>query len=395
MKVGYNTSDYATTRNIVGLIPDVDYVKVFDFNRFITKLGRAATTLLCRQPLNDYDLRFRFNDRNLNRVDILHFFNTVSFGKTPWITTFETIIPRFQATLACHHGRNCGYSSLVHEDEVLKAVEALAGDPCKAIIALSGCNLQMQKDLLLNFPQFQAEIENKLIRMHPAQKLIVNDYAGKQLPLAGPIHFMFVGTAFFCKGGMEILEAFQELKAKKGYNLRLTIVSSMDLDDYATQKTEKDAQIAEDIIRKNSDWIIRYHRLPNQRVVELMKSAHVGLLPTFADTYGYSVLEFQACGCPVISTDVRALPEINNNEIGWMIKTPKNRLGEGIYTTKEDKAKVGLLIKEELKRLITEIMENRGVIPIKSNAALQHIKDNHSPVEFSRQLGEIYQRALE
>lgn len=324
MKVGFNTDDYAIARNIVNLVQGVDYVKVYDFNRVITKVGRAATTLLRRQPLRDYDFRFSFNDRNLNRVDMLHLFNAISVGKTPWVTTFETIIPRFQATLACHHGRTCGYSSLVRDEKVLRGLEALSGDPCKTIIALSECNLKMQKDLLLHFPQFQAEIDRKLIRLHPPQQPIVNDYAGKQLPLEEPIHFMFVGTAFFCKGGMEILEAFREVKEKKGYNLRLTIVSSMDLDDYATSKTEKDVLIAQAIIRKNSGWIIHYRHLPNQRVLELMKSAHVGLLPTFADTYGYSVLEFQACGCPVISTDVRALPEINNNEIGWMIKVPKN-----------------------------------------------------------------------
>ncbi|MFW2788163.1 glycosyltransferase, partial [Acinetobacter baumannii] len=55
---------------------------------------------------------------------------------------------------------------------------------------------------------------------------------------------------------------------------------------------------------------------------------HIGLLPTWADTFGYSVLEFQACGCPVISTDVRALSEINNNDIGWLINVDKNKYGE-------------------------------------------------------------------
>ena len=74
MKVGFSTDDYATARNIVDFVPGVDYVKVYDFNRVLTKVGRAATTLLRRQPLRDYDFRFSFNDRNLNRVDILHFF---------------------------------------------------------------------------------------------------------------------------------------------------------------------------------------------------------------------------------------------------------------------------------------------------------------------------------
>jgi hypothetical protein len=69
-------------------------------------------------------------------------------------------------------------------------------------------------------------------------------------------------------------------------------------------------------------------------------------------------------------------------------------LGEGLYTAKEDRTEMGMTITEELTRSVAEIMENRGVIPNKSNAAIQHIKDKHSPAEFSMRLGEIYHRAL-
>lgn len=62
-----------------------------------------------------------------------------------------------------------------------------------------------------------------------------------------------------------------------------------------------------------------------------MKKSDVGLLPTWADTYGYSVLEFQACGCPVISSNTRGLPEINNNEAGWIINMPLTKLKEIDY----------------------------------------------------------------
>lgn len=46
-----------------------------------------------------------------------------------------------------------------------------------------------------------------------------------------------------------------------------------------------------------------------------MKKAHVCLLPTWMDTFAYSVLEAQACGTPVISTSLRALTEINNENV--------------------------------------------------------------------------------
>ncbi|MFH4294310.1 glycosyltransferase, partial [Acinetobacter baumannii] len=71
-----------------------------------------------------------------------------------------------------------------------------------------------------------------------------------------------------------------------------------------------------------------YSNVDNNKVIEMIREHHIGLFPTWADTFGYSVLEFQACGCPVISTDVRALSEINNNDIGWLINVDKNKYGE-------------------------------------------------------------------
>jgi len=48
---------------------------------------------------------------------------------------------------------------------------------------------------------------------------------------------MFVGDAFFQKGGVEMLEAFIELRKSNNYNIKLTIVSSLTADNYAIIKT--------------------------------------------------------------------------------------------------------------------------------------------------------------
>jgi glycosyltransferase involved in cell wall biosynthesis len=378
------------------MVLSFNYIKLHDINEVVRYIFVLANKKLLPRPIfNTTDVAFSFTDFDLNRVDLMHFFNAISFGTTPWITTFETIVPRFKSTLSCHHGRNCGYSSLIHEPKVLKGLEALSSDSCKKLISMSECNLSMQTEFLRNFPQYRSEIERKLTCLHPPQHLLVDDYASKQLPLDGQIRFLFVGSAFFRKGGIEILEAFQEARRNNGYNLKLTIVSSLTLDNYATREKQEDVERVKKIIEENRDWVEYWGHLENKRVLELMEAAHIGLLPTYADTYGYSVLEFQAAGCPVISTNVRALPEINNNEIGWVIEIPKNRLGEAIYTTEEDRGEIGRAIRGGLTSAIAEIMDNRQVILRKANAALKHIRDHHSPEEFSRRLGEIYHRALQ
>ena len=57
-------------------------------------------------------------------------------------------------------------------------------------------------------------------------------------------------------------------------------------------------------------------------MLELLSGSHIGLLPSFAETYGYVVLEMQAAGVPVVTTDIRAFSEVNPDECGWRIRTP-------------------------------------------------------------------------
>jgi glycosyltransferase involved in cell wall biosynthesis len=396
LKVGYSIDGYLTRRNIINIVPHYDYVKVHDINKIIYRLAKKNQKILNLTTLNVIDIGNKFNDLNLNKVDLLHFFNSISYGKTPWVTSFESIVPRFINAIEYLYDENCDCSSAKKNRKILKALDTLGGHSCKKLIALSECSLNMQKEFLSHFPEYKSEIETKLICLHPPQKVYVENYENKQLQLNKQIHFMFVGDAFFRKGGVEMLDAFIELKKSNSYNIKLTIVSSLTEDNYAIIKTIEEVEKTKEIINKNSNWIDYYSHIPNSQVIEIMKSAHVGLLPTYTDTYGFSVLEFQASGCPVISTNVRALPEINNNEMGWVIEIPRNRYGEAIYNADTDvKYKIGLTIKKELINVISEIMEKRDLISSKADKAIKHIKEHHSPEEYSRKIGEIYSRALE
>ena len=392
MKIGYHNDTYPHKRNIIDILPNANYVKLYNpKKRNIFNLGNKV---LRRRLFNTTDSSFSFRDFDLNRFDLMHFFNAISFGTTPWVTTFESIVPRFKCTLSCHHGCKCGYSSLMRKDKILKALEAISSDSCKKLIAMSQCNLRMQIDFLRHFPGYHSGIERKLTHLYPPQKLLVDDYKSKKLSFDGKIRFMFVGAAFFRKGGIELLESFREARRKSGYDLKLIIVSSLTIDNYATKEKKRDVEKARKLIHENRDFVEYHGRLDNQRVLELMKTAHVGVLPTYADTFGYSVLEFQAAGCPVISTNVRALPEINNNKMGWIIEVPKNRLGEAIYTSTEDRAKISNAIKKGLTDAIADIMKNRQSIYRKANASINHIKAAHSPEVYAKKLAELYRCSL-
>ncbi|BAY25929.1 group 1 glycosyl transferase [Calothrix sp. NIES-2100] len=394
MKVGYLSDNYLYKRNIINIVENVEYQKVNNLFALTYPAIKSINKLARKNLLPFNDLIYQFTDLNLNKVDILHFFNTISYGKTPWITTFETILPRLDRTLSCHQGSRPDFSQLSNYKNVKNALEAMASHSCKHLIAMSHCNANMQRILLKDFPEYQKAIEPKITVLHPPQPLLVSSYAEKNITLDGKIKFILVGASFFRKGGMEVVETFSRLKREYNYDLELTLISSLRLDDYATKETEDDIQKAKILIQQNLDWINYYEQLPNKEVLELTKQCHVGLLPTYADTYGFSVLEFQAAGCPVITTNIRALPEVNDNDRGWIIEVPTNYLGEAIYTTPQQRLEISSAIKLGLERVIHEIFANRDTLIDKSNRSIQGIKDNHSLSKYANKMKEIYLQAV-
>jgi glycosyltransferase involved in cell wall biosynthesis len=121
-----------------------------------------------------------------------------------------------------------------------------------------------------------------------------------------------------------------------------------------------------------------------------MRAADVGLLPSYADTYGFSVLELQACGVPVITTDIRALPEINNAAFGWLIKVPKNALGEALYTTAEEREALSQSIRSDLAQIVRDIAADPVQIAVKGTAALERIRKEHDPATYADALRQVY-----
>jgi glycosyltransferase involved in cell wall biosynthesis len=393
--IGYKFDAYPEKRNIIDIVPDTKYKKVRDFFLLKQRIASQFNQLANREIFSLIDSYNQFYDFDLNRVSLLHFFNTISYGSTPWITTFETFLPRLTCLLSCPSDRNLeiDFSALKTESKMHKAFQAISRDACRRIIAMSDCNANMQRRLLKEFSEYQESIESKLIVMHPPQREFVSKYADKKLSLDKTIKFIFVGSSFFRKGGQEIMQTLKALKERYKYNLELTVISSLNIDNYATKETLADVEQVKHSLQQ-SDWIHYFPQLPNHEVIELMKKAHIGLLPTYADTYGYSVLEFQAAGCPVITTNVRALTEINNNHVGWTIEVPKNSLGEAIYTTKEDRDTISKLIREGIERAVHEIFANRQIILEKSHNSISRIIEHHSIDRYAAKLRNIYLEAI-
>ena len=108
MKVGvlsYRFDYYTYLRNILFKLPEAEYVPVKDLYSNLRRAALFANRNLNKGLFPTFDLNNQFDDFELNKVDILHFSNGVSYGRTPWVSHFETLLPRFSTALTRYHGK--------------------------------------------------------------------------------------------------------------------------------------------------------------------------------------------------------------------------------------------------------------------------------------------------
>lgn len=391
-RVGYIRARYPETRNIINKAAgNLQYVQIAKFHNSLLMLSRAREILTGRLlhrliPLN-WDRHAVYKTIISPDVDVIHTFNAVCDTDVPWVSTFETAIPRTNQT--CNKAWQ--FEPQTPDKFNKKAFELLRKDSCKALIAISEANKNIQLQIMDAFNiEGREEIAKKIIVLHPPQPVLISDdeFENKFDAVKDCVEIIFVGGKFFRKGGAEIVDSLMKLAAHN-QRFHLTVISSLDYGDNVSASTYEDALRYKEILT-STDWITYYERLPNPEVLELCKKAHVGLLPTMADTYGYSVLEMQSCGCAVISTDIRALPEMNNDKCGYIVSVTKAPSTEALYGTPQELAQLKQSIADGLYSAFSEILDNPEAIKSKAKAAKEKIEKDHSPERYGQKLAEIY-----
>ena len=377
MRIGWCNRGYPNTRCILDKVPGAEYVHSRSYAAALARVARMVR--LPSKGILKFGASFIGGTRS-NKVDLYHFFNQVGVGlcDRPFVTTFETSLPR------CLNIGDYWWS---------KSIEAMASSRCKRLIALSECACEIQMRT-----KGVPDVSDRLVVLHPPQEVLAGtEVLNRKQDRKEVLKFFFVGKDFYRKGGGESLRALARIR--KDYPVEVWAVGDFEHVDYASSWAVDSREATARLIEENKDWIHYAHSLPNERVLELMKTCDVGLLPTRADTYGYSVLEMQACGLPVITTDVRALPEINNDDCGWLIKGCGVRdglvtFGEADYSTDEKLRELSERIEQGLYEVCTEIVSRLDVVEEKGRLALDRIARDHSPVSYGVRLATIYEEAL-
>ncbi len=366
---GYLDSDYAENRLIIDKIEGIPY----------TAIPKETAEITCTG--SEYENRpDRYRqiveacycpDRYKPEVELIHTFNTVCDTDKPWCASFETALPR----MTCETRREREY--------FLQLVEHMKKTNCRALYALCHNAYEIQKNSLISAsvpPEDIKLLMGKTKILHPPQEILISDAEFEKKHSVTKIHFIFVGRAFFIKGGREIIQVLSEFVSR--YDFDLTLISSLQYNDYFTKTPYEEMMKYKKFIHECT-WISHYESLPNTAVLTKCKEATVGLFPSVADTYGYAVLEMQAAGCPVVTTNVRAFPETNNEECGWICRIPVNQLG---FCTERVPEIWPEILKYELRKCFEEIFSQPEKIREKGQNAMRRIRKMHDPYIYQKEL---------
>ncbi|NDP23063.1 MAG: glycosyltransferase family 4 protein [Paludibacter sp.] len=386
-RIGIQYNNYPEIRNIIGVIDDATYIMILSKADYVSQIVKKINKFYKIRVQASHEMLYSFKSKDNLDIDFFHFFNSILYGSNNWGVTFESVVP-FHEELKI--GQYLRGEKVFFKDT--EAVKRLYSSNCKFIIAISECTFNLQMEYLNHFPLFKNIIVKKMHVMHPPQKVLMTKYVKPNI--ANGINFMLVGRELLSKGGIEVLRVFDKIKDTY-QNFTLTLIGDFKESNNRYLLTEYELEELLSIIENNKGRINYYKSLPNHKVLKTMiENIHVGLLPTHADTYGYSVLEFQSAGCPVITTNIRALPEINNNKCGWLIDVPKSGLGEPFSKTDKELKVMQETIEKQLLSVMCEILNKPSSIIIKGINSIERVKENHCPLNHSNKLRDIYNESI-
>ncbi len=331
------------------------------------------------------DRYYEFYKSAFQRVDGYHVFNMVMLTGKPWCANFETMMPRGRHTLDVHHHASFDIRPDSYTRFMLKA---MARDNCKRLMALSECNLRLQHLLYDQYPDLAPSLKAKTCVAPVPQPLIAAEPRHK---LNDRLRFCFVGRDFGRKGVPELVRALCRLRQKRRDFELVLVTQTANTYNYAFkhfQDSDDDIKAVLATIEAQKDWITLHPELPFAEVRELLLACDVGLLPTWAESYGYSTLEMEAAAMPCVTTNVRALPE--TNPTGWRVELPLNYAGEVALACKEQKEAVRASMESQLFDIFDALLDDRASVLSKGEEAWNFIRQEHSPERYSQFVADVY-----
>lgn len=273
-------------------------------------------------------------------ADLIHAFNRVPLGTKRFVIGFESHLPRVW-----------GLSGSSYERLLYKV---LLSPRCRRIVGIShyaAGNFRSSVAQAPIGPDAQEDLLRKLEIRYP--NLDVASVSPERSPLSGQLVTTFVGGHFARKGGCVVVR-MAELAQRRRLPIHFNIVSSLQIGGAIWSDPSRESFFAPYLALLDLPNVTHWPGLPNDQVKALLQRSHIGLLPTFADTFGFSVLEAMASGTPVLATAQAALPEVITHDIDGLLLDPARTPGQPGWIwpyDKRDEPAFEQLFTNEVERL--------------------------------------------
>lgn len=118
---------------------------------------------------------------------------------------------------------------------------------------------------------------------------------------------LYVGDINWNKNVINLIESFGRININKYSDLQLFLVGKAFMDNSTQESGEIDRMIAQS---PNHLHIRKIGFVSDEELACLYRESSVLISPSFAEGFGFPVVEAMASGCPVVTSDVSSLKEI-------------------------------------------------------------------------------------
>lgn len=367
MLIGYTEKNHNTRKQfLLHESKELRFRRVFD-QASLQRAIRNLTGIAPRWNVNQFYRGWQI----IGSTQITHLWNAVSSTRKPWVVTTSSGLP---------------FGLPDHDNRHTLALEALAGAACKRIMYTSKFALEKIDRKISAFPN-APDIRTKLMFLPPPQEIVMEP--SEKSFHDDHLHIAMVARFPAVKGGCELINAFARF-IKDGATASLHIVGSPEnLDRHVSPQYAARTRSA---ISSCPDMHL-LGLITQPEVLDLFKNCHVSFLPSYRETYGYVVLESQACSCPVITTNIGAFPEINNDQFGWRVDLP-DPLRHFDSITPSDAFEASMQLEDLLYKALHKVANSRDEIHSKATKAFHHLREQHGVAEHRAKLACIYTEAL-
>lgn len=205
--------------------------------------------------------------------------------------------------------------------KIAQTEKLLGRNPPDAVIAVSKFTKQQ---IDLRFPKIADRVHAV---WHGADHLLLPAYKGPR-PMAEP-YFLFVGNLEARKNVVGLIRAFGILKQRPEHaQTRLVLVGKA---GFGIEEIMEEAKLSD-----AREHIIFPGFIPNIGLINYYQWAEAFVYPSHYEGFGFPILEAMRLGCPVITANVSATPEVAGDAALLVSPTDNEELADAMERIADD-----------------------------------------------------------